>query len=87
MISDFAATQSGAGLEALTFAMRTSDAHARPLPVSTAPVGTDQHFETERRSVWDEDTHKYEEREFLYEVSWVPELGVWRRFLRSHRKA
>lgn len=67
--------------------MRTEDPHGTPLPVPTAPFGTDQHFETERRTVWDEGSHTYEEREFVYEVSWISELGVWRRFLRAYRKA
>lgn len=49
-------------------------------------MGTDQHFETEKRQVWDENTRTYQECEFVYEVSWIPELGVWRRFLRSYRK-
>lgn len=49
-------------------------------------MGTDQRFETEKRTVWDESTRTYQEHEFVYEVSWVPELGVWRRFLKTHRK-
>ena len=66
--------------------MRSPDPHGRALPVPDGPVGTDQHFETERRSVWDDRTHSYQEHEFVYEVSWMAELGVWRRFLRTHRK-
>ena len=58
------------------------------LPLSAPPsVGTDQRLETEKRMVWDENTCTYQEREFVYEVSWIAELGVWRRFLRTHRKA
>lgn len=60
--------------------------HGAPLPASPGSMGTNQHFETEKRQVWDEDTHTYQEREFVYEVSWIAELGVWRRFLRSYRK-
>ena len=66
--------------------MRHHDPRATALPPA-APLGTDQHFETEKRTVWDEQTHTYEVREFVYEVSWVSELGVWRRFLRTCRKA
>jgi hypothetical protein len=50
------------------------------------PLGTDQHFETEQRQVWDDTKRAYEVHEFVYEVSWIRELGVWRRFLRTHRK-
>jgi len=66
--------------------MRTAEPHATALPVPSGPIGTDQHFETEQREVWDESTRAYEVHEFVYEVSWVSELGVWRRFLRTHRK-
>lgn len=67
--------------------MRSTDPHGSPLPAPSSPMGTDQHFETEQRSVWDEQTRTYEVREFVYEVSWIAELGVWRRFLRAYRKA
>ena len=67
--------------------MRHPIPHATPLQLPASSAGTDQHFETERRSVWDECAQAYEVHEFVYEVSWVPELGVWRRFLRTHRKA
>jgi hypothetical protein len=56
------------------------------LPVPTSPLGTDARFETERRTVWDENKRVFEVHEFVYEVSWIHELGVWRRFLRTHRK-
>ena len=57
------------------------------MPVPSAPLGTDARFETEKRTVWVEATRSYEVREFVYEVSWIAELGVWRRFLRAYRKA
>jgi len=66
--------------------MRGPDPHGTPLPAPSGSMGTDQHFETERRPVWNERSRTYETHEFVYEVSWVPELGVWRRFLRTHRK-
>jgi hypothetical protein len=46
----------------------------------------DMHWETERRVVWNAQEHADEERELVYEVSWIPELAAWRRFLRSQRK-
>ena len=67
--------------------MRESIPRSTALPIQAAPAGTNQRLETEQRTVWDEGTHTYETHEFVYEVSWVPELGVWRRFLRTHRKA
>ena len=43
-------------------------------------------WETQRRVVWNEQEHTREEHELVYEVSWIKELGLWRRFLRSQRK-
>jgi len=54
----------------------------------TTPVllpGIDLHYETENRLVWNERERRSEEREFVYEVSWIPELNTWRRFLRAQR--
>jgi hypothetical protein len=67
--------------------MRPLDAHATALPVPTVPLGIDPHFETENRVVWNDEKHTNEVQEFVYEVSWIPELGVRRHFLRSHRLA
>ncbi len=44
------------------------------------------HWETRRRIVWNEQQHAREEHEFVYEVSWIEDLGLWRTFLRSHHK-
>ncbi len=43
-------------------------------------------WETQNRTVWNELEHASEERELVYETSWIAELGIWRRFLRSNRK-
>ena len=51
------------------------------------PAGVEARWETENRTVWNEQEHASEERELVYEISWIAELGVWRRFLRSQRKA
>jgi hypothetical protein len=56
------------------------------LPISSFPAGVDVHWETRRRVVWNEREHSREEHELIYEISWMEELGLWRRFLRSQRK-
>jgi len=48
--------------------------------------GTDPHCETQIRMVWNEKSLANEMHEFVYEISWIPELLAWRRFLRAHRK-
>jgi hypothetical protein len=50
------------------------------------PPGLDVHWETENRVVWNERERITEKQELIYEVSWICELGTWRRFLRSRRK-
>ena len=55
--------------------------------VPAFPAGVNTHWETENRTVWNEQAHASEERELVYEISWIAELGVWRRFLKSQRKA
>ena len=50
------------------------------------PVGLEVHWETENRLTWNERERLSEKEELIYEVSWIGELGVWRRFLRSRRK-
>jgi hypothetical protein len=56
------------------------------LAVPVFPAGVDAHWETQNRTVWNEQERTSEERELVYEVTWIAELGVWRRFLRSQRK-
>jgi hypothetical protein len=56
------------------------------LPISGFPAGVDMPWETRRRVVWNEQEHTHEEHELVYEISWIKELGVWRRFLRSQCK-
>jgi hypothetical protein len=63
--------------------MRSAYTHATALPVPTLPVGIDLHYETEHRLVWNDERSTNEEHIFVYEVSWIPELGVWRWFLRT----
>jgi hypothetical protein len=66
--------------------MSAAAIHPEALLGATFPAGGDAHWETENRTVWNEREHTVEERELVYEISWVAELGVWRRFLRSQRK-
>ncbi len=56
------------------------------LPATGFPAGVDVHWETQRRMVWNEREHTSEEREMVYEISWVAEIGLWRSFLRSQPK-
>jgi len=49
-------------------------------------AGVDVHLEMERCVSWNEQERVSEVEELIYEVSWIPELGAWRRFLRSRQK-
>jgi hypothetical protein len=66
--------------------MSASAFHAGASRVLVFPEGVDLHWETENRMMWNEQQNAREEREPVYEVSWIRELGVWRRFLRSQQK-
>jgi hypothetical protein len=66
------------------FFMHTAYTHATALPFPTLPVGIDPHYETEHWLVWNDRRRTNGEHTFVYEVSWIPELGVWRWFLRAH---
>ena len=66
--------------------MSTLNAHATALQIPLVPIGTDRRYETDRRLVWNEEKRANEVQEFVYEVSWIPERGVWRKFLVTRRK-
>jgi hypothetical protein len=66
--------------------MYTAGSHPLTSPVAVFPGEVDVHWETENRVVWNEQRNAAEEQELVYEVTWIPELGAWRRFLRSRRK-
>jgi hypothetical protein len=66
--------------------MQTAATHAKALSAQ-ASLGVDARYQIENRTIWNDKERRQEEHELVYEVSWVPELGVWRRFLRTHRKA
>jgi hypothetical protein len=60
--------------------------YAEVLPEANFPSGVDTHWETVNRTTWNEHERVSEERELVYEISWIAELGVWRSFLRSQRR-
>jgi hypothetical protein len=55
------------------------------LAAGASPAGDHTHWKTENRKVWNEQQHTDEERELVYEISWIAELSAWRRFLRSSK--
>ena len=59
--------------------------HSMALTTPALREGIDLHYETENRLVWNERERRNEEREMVYEISWIPELSTWRRFLRAQR--
>jgi hypothetical protein len=63
--------------------MSTTNTHATALLLPVIPLGINLHYETENRTVWNQEKYTSEEHEFVYEISWIPDLGVWRRFLRK----
>ena len=50
------------------------------------PERTDVHWETTNLQVWNAREGAAEQQELVYEVSWIKELGMWRRFLTSRRE-
>jgi len=66
--------------------MSANATHAEALSLANFSKGIDAHWETEIRTVWNAREFTSEEHELVYEISWISELGAWRRFLRSERK-
>ena len=67
--------------------MSLSITHAEALLDATIlSSGIDTHWVTKNHTVWNEQERVSEERELVYEISWIPELGAWRSFLRSQRR-
>jgi len=46
---------------------------------------SDVHWETANLAVWNAEGTA-EQQELVYEISWINELGMWRRFLTSRCK-
>jgi len=47
---------------------------------------TDVHWETTSLPIWNAREGAVEQQQLVYEVSWIKELGMWRRFLTSRCK-
>ena len=65
--------------------MSIGTTHSTALTTPALLVGIDLHYETENPLMWNERERRIEERELVYEISWIPELSTWRRFLRAQR--
>ena len=59
--------------------------HPDELRVVPFPERTDVRWETTNVQVWNKREGRSEQQELVYEVSWIKELGMWRRFLMSRR--
>ncbi len=55
------------------------------IEVAGLPPRAEVHWETDKRVVWNEMECAAEEQELIYEVTWISEIGAWRRFLKSRR--
>jgi hypothetical protein len=60
--------------------------HIAAACIAPFPERTDVHWETTNLQVWNAGGATAEQQELVYEVSWIKELGTWRRFLTSQRK-
>ncbi len=60
--------------------------HATAACTAPFPERTDVHWETTNLQVWNAREGTAEQHDLVYEVSWVEDLGMWRRFLASRRK-
>jgi hypothetical protein len=63
------------------------EVHSQGTATCIAPFSerSDVHWETTNLLVWNAEGTA-EQQELVYEVSWIKELGMWRRFLTSQRK-
>jgi hypothetical protein len=63
------------------------EVHSQGTAACIAPFSerSDVHWETTTLPVWNAEGTP-EQQELVYEVSWIKELGMWRRFLTSQRK-
>jgi hypothetical protein len=54
--------------------------------IAPEPPAVGTRWETEHCMVRNQQQHISEERELVYEITWIAELGSWRRFLRFQRR-
>ena len=61
--------------------------HSHGTAACVAPFSdrADVHWETTNVPVWNAREGAAVQQELVYEVSWIKELGMWRRFLTSRR--
>ena len=59
--------------------------HFDEFPAVPFPERTDVRWETTDLLVWNGRESGAKQEELIYEVSWIKELGTWRRFLTSRR--
>ena len=60
--------------------------HGTAASIATFSERSDVHWETTSLLVWNAREGAAEQQELVYEVSWIKELGMWRRFLTSRCK-
>jgi len=66
--------------------MQEATSYVPALPIPLFPAGVDRRWEATNCFVWNDRERITEKQELIYEITWIPELGIWRRFLRSRRK-
>jgi hypothetical protein len=66
--------------------MKYEVSHATAAYIPPFPERTDVHWETMSLQLWNALEGTAEQHDLVYEVSWVEDLGMWRRFLTSQRK-
>ena len=59
--------------------------HSQAAREAAFPERSNVQWETTNLQVWNAEGF-VEQQELVYEVSWIKELGTWRRFLISRRK-
>ena len=62
-----------------------AQSHLTAACIAPFPERTDVRWETTSLRVWNAREGAAEQQEMVYEVSWIKELGTWRRFLTSRR--
>jgi hypothetical protein len=66
--------------------MQEATSHVPALPFPPFPARSGRRWEATNCLVWNDRERITEKQELIYEITWIHELGIWRRFLRSRRK-